>query len=69
MKTIITLAALAAFSTSAMALDPGCNPAKGNWVNAATQTCAVSDVSHSKVPTTSNPPELEGCDHEKPKSY
>ena len=43
MKTIIALASMAFLSTAAFALDPGCNPSQGNWKNAATQSCAVSD--------------------------
>lgn len=50
MKTIIALASMAFISTAAFALDPGCNPSQGNWKNAATQSCAVSDASHSGAP-------------------
>ena len=49
MKIILTLAALIAFSgfVSAKTFDPTdpyarCNPAIGNWVNAAKTTCPVS---------------------------
>ena len=38
MKTLTILAALALLSTGATAKDR-CNPATGNWVNAATITC------------------------------
>ncbi len=50
MKTIIALAALGLLSTTAFAYDEGCNPSQGNWVNAAVQSCAVSDASHTGDP-------------------
>ena len=42
------LAALAVFS--ATTVQPVCNPSQGNWVNAATQSCAKSDASHTGDP-------------------
>jgi len=40
MKTIIALAALAVLSTASFAATKDCHPVTGNWVNAATQSCA-----------------------------
>ncbi len=51
MKTIsFALFALIATSATALAddLPAGCNPSQGNWVNAATFSCAKSDTGGDK---------------------
>ena len=48
MKYLITIASLALMAGTALAAPAGCNPSQGNWVNAATFSCAKSDTGGDK---------------------
>lgn len=59
MKKIILAAALLAASTGFAAADTTdrCNPSQGNWQNAATTSCAISDAGGDKnAPVTHEHP-------------
>ena len=43
MKYLITVASLVLMAGTALAAPTACNPATGNWVNAAPTTCPTSD--------------------------
>ena len=44
MKYLACFATLALLATGAQAAPDACNPATGNWVNAAPTTCPTSDA-------------------------
>ena len=62
MKYLYALAISAFLSTSAFAQ---CNPAIGNWVNAAKITCDVSDKKHGENFIVTEKGRHNTCEHEK----
>lgn len=57
MKLFLSLAVLAALSTSVIAAEARCNLSHGNWMNAATISCAKSDNGAANPPPP--PPKCE----------
>lgn len=60
MKTALLSLSFVFLSTASQA-ETGCNPAKGNWVNAAPTTCPIATFSNQGGQAL---PHKKKCDHE-----